>query len=234
MRPGGGEDAPHRRQAGPGAGDLLAVAGDDEEAVVDRQAQSERRRQVEGEDRDRGELAGEAEDEEGADDRQAADHQRQDRGDEAAEEQQREQEEQREGDQLGHFQVLLDLLVDLLLGDGEAADEDAGVGGEFVGDLGAGVLDLLVAGRLQRDGEVGGVAVVGDEGARVGVVVAADGGDVGAFARPGSRAPRPGPGSRARRPARLRPRRSPPASAGRRPGGRRAPCTVSVDGSSAP
>ena len=156
--PGGGEDASHRRQARPVLGDLLAVAGDDEEAVVDSQAQAERRGQVEGEDRDRGEFAGQAQDQEGADDRQAADHQRQHRGDEAAEEQQREQEEQREGEHLGHPQVLLDLFVHLLLGDREAADEDTRVGGELVGDFAAGVLHLLVAGRLQRDREVGRVA----------------------------------------------------------------------------
>ena len=37
---GGRQHAPHRRQARPVLGDLLAVAGDDEEAVVDRQARA--------------------------------------------------------------------------------------------------------------------------------------------------------------------------------------------------
>src|SRR5690606_3306897 len=102
---GGRQDPAHRRQPRAGLGDLLAVAGDDEEAVVDRQPEPERRGQVEREDRDRAEFAGQPQDEEGADDRQAADHQRQQRRDEAAEEQQREQEEQREGEQLGLFEV---------------------------------------------------------------------------------------------------------------------------------
>jgi len=172
--PGGGEHPSHRRQPRPALGDLLAVAGDDEEAVVDRQSQPQRRGQVEGEDRDRAEFAGEAEDEEGADDRQAADHQRQDRGDEAAEEQQREQEEQGEGEHLGHFQVLFDLLVDLLLGHGGAADDDPRPGGELLGDLGAGFLPGLVLGRLQGDDEVARPAVAGDEDGGAGVVVAAD------------------------------------------------------------
>ena len=68
------------------------------------------------------ELAATRSIEERADDRQAADEQRQRRGDEAAEEEQREQEEEREREQLGASQVRLDLLVDLLLGDGGAAD----------------------------------------------------------------------------------------------------------------
>ena len=68
------------------------------------------------------ELAGDPQHQEGADDRQAADQQRQQRGDEAAEEEQREQEEEREGEQLGRPQVVLDLLVDLLLGERAAAD----------------------------------------------------------------------------------------------------------------
>ncbi len=135
--PGRRHHPPHRLQPGSALGDLLAVAGDDEEAVVDRQPEPERRRQVEGEDRDRAEFAGDPQDQEGADDRQTADHQRQDRGDEAAEEEQREQEEQREGQHLGLSQVFLDLLVDLLLGDREAADDDPGVRAQLVGDLGA-------------------------------------------------------------------------------------------------
>ena len=85
------------RGPGPRAGDLLAVARDDEQAVVDRQPEPEAGDQVEGEDRDRAELAGDPQHQEGADDREAADQQRQQRGDEAAEEEQREQEQEREG-----------------------------------------------------------------------------------------------------------------------------------------
>ena len=169
---GGRQGAPHRGQAGTVLGDLLAVAGDDEEAVVDRQPEPEAGGQVEREDRDRADLAGDAQGEEGADDRQRADHQRQQRGDQASEEEQREQEEQREGQQLGHPQVLLDLLVDLLLRHRGTADRDPGAAGEPVIDRLGRVLPGLVLGRPQGDGEVGLAAVAGDEGARAGVVVA--------------------------------------------------------------
>ena len=97
----------------------------------------------------------------------AADQQRQERGDQAAEEEQREQEEEREGEHLGHPQVLLDLLVDLLLGERGAADRDAGLAGEVVRDRLGARPALLVVGRLERDREVGGVAVAGDEVAGV-------------------------------------------------------------------
>ena len=65
-----------------------------------------------------------------------------------------------------------DLVVDLFLGDRGAADRDPRVAGERVGDFAADVLGFLVAGGLQGDDEVGRVAVFGDEGARVRVVVA--------------------------------------------------------------
>ena len=55
-------------QPGPGARELLAVARDEQQAVVHRQAEPERRRDVEREDRDLGELAQHAQREEGADD----------------------------------------------------------------------------------------------------------------------------------------------------------------------
>ena len=133
---------------GAAAGDLLAVARDDEQAVVDREAEPEPGDEVEREDRDRGQLARDAEHQEGADDREAADEQRQQRGDEAAEEQQREQEEDREGEQLGGAQVALDLVVDLLLGDAPGRRRvTPGSSANSVGDPLGGVLRLAVVGR---------------------------------------------------------------------------------------
>ena len=56
-RPAGGPHGAHDGHAGlVPAGELLAVARDDEQAVVDRQAEAQRRRGVEGEDRHVGEL----------------------------------------------------------------------------------------------------------------------------------------------------------------------------------
>ena len=166
-------------RAGPRLRDLLAVARDDEQAVVDRQPQAESGGQVEGEDRDVDELVGDAQQQEGPDDRQAADHQRQQGGHPAAEEEQGQQEEDREGEQLGLPQVLLDLLVHLLLGESYAADLDAGLTRQVIGDCLGGVLLGLVVGRLQADREIGRVAVAGDEVAALGLEIAGHLRDVG-------------------------------------------------------
>ena len=197
--PGGLHRPPHRRQPRSRAGDLLAVARDHEQAVVDRQAEPEAGDQVEGEDRDRAHLAGDAQHQECADDRQPADQQRQQRGDQAAEEEQREQEEEREGEQLGLAQVGLDLLVDLGLGDRRAADADPGLvlerGGDPLGD----VLGLVVVGRLEPDREVGRVAVAGDERPRAGLGEAGDRGDARIAGDPAfDLLDSPGPGGRGR------------------------------------
>ncbi len=76
-----------------------------------------------GEDRDRGQFAGNPKHQDRPDDREAADQQRQRRRDETAEEEQREQEDDREGVQLRALQVRLDLVIDLLLGDSGSTDE---------------------------------------------------------------------------------------------------------------
>ena len=71
---------------------------------------------------------------------------------------------------------------------------------------------LLSSVGLQGDGEVGGAAVVGDEGGGVGVVVAGHRLDVGACRAPAlSSASTRARRRRRRRPARSRPRRAPPA-----------------------
>jgi hypothetical protein len=61
-----------------------------------------------------------------AEDRDDADEQRQQRRDQAAKDPQREQHEQREGQQLGPGEILGDRGPDLLAGDGDAAELDAG------------------------------------------------------------------------------------------------------------
>ena len=177
--PGGRHRPAHRREAGPGLRDLLAVARDDEQAVVDRQPEPEPGDQVEGEDRDRAELAGDPQHDQRADDREAADEQRQQRGDEAAEEEQREHEEDRKRVELGGAQVLFGLLVDLGLGDGGPARPDAGLAGERFDDLLGRILGLVVLGRLERDGEVGRIALPRDEVGGTGGQEARDLGDVG-------------------------------------------------------
>jgi len=96
----------------------------------------------------------------------------------ASEEDQRQQEEQRECEELGRPKVPLDLIVDLLLGDCRSADRDAGLVVERAGDPLGGVLERVVVRGLQRDGEVGRVAVSGDEVARSCGQEAGHGGDV--------------------------------------------------------
>ena len=83
------------------AGQLLAVAGDDEQAVVDRQAEAQRRRGVEREDRHVGELGEQLQHGERADDREDADGQRQQGGDDRAEHPDQQHERDRDGDHLG-------------------------------------------------------------------------------------------------------------------------------------
>ena len=104
--------------------------------------------------------------------------------DEAAEEEQREQEEQGEGEQLGHLQVLLDLLVHLLVGEREAADRNALLFGQLLADAVSGLLLVLVVGRGEADREVGRVAVAGDEVGGAGLGEADH-----AFGRPRRRGP---------------------------------------------
>ena len=175
---GGRHRALHRLHAGPTGRDLLAVARDDEQAVVDRQPEAEAGDQVEGEDRDVGELARDAQGDHRRDDREPADEQRQQRGDQAAEEEEGEEEEQREGVELGRAQVGLDLLVGLRLGQRRAAHGDPGLALERLGDPLRGVLGPLVVGRREGGRDVGGIAVVRDEVLRAVVQIARHARDV--------------------------------------------------------
>ena len=118
--PAGGPHRPLQRLGGVDPlGQLLAEARDDEQRVVDREAEPGAGDQVDGEHRHRLDLVHEPHPDEGGDDRRAAHQHREQGGDHAAEDDERQQEEQREGEHLGAREVLLDLLADL--GEGELA-----------------------------------------------------------------------------------------------------------------
>ena len=109
---------------------LLAPAGDDEERVVDREAEAEARHEVEREDRERMHLDRDPQPEERKPDRPRADEWREERGHEAAEDPEREQEHERERDQLGATQVALDRIRDLAGRDRTAAETHVRIAGE--------------------------------------------------------------------------------------------------------
>ena len=154
----------------PAGPQLLAVAGDDEQAVVDGQAEAERGGQVEGVDGDVGDLGQDPQHEQGADDGEAADGQREGPGDGAGEHQHQQEQGDRDGDGLGPGQVGLDLLADLAEDLGLAADLDAeggvvaGVGG---GEGGRPLVHvLLVAGDAAQHQGLAAVGALEGRGAR--------------------------------------------------------------------
>ena len=156
--PGGLHGAAVRLARRAAAADLLAVARDHQQRVVDREAEAEPGGDVEREERGVDEARHDPQHEERADDRDAADQQRDRGGDDAAEDEEEQQGQQREGDQLRLGQVLAGLVVGLVEAVREAALGDverAGVGQRldpFGGDP-AGVLDVVgreVAGDRQR------------------------------------------------------------------------------------
>ena len=104
---------------------LLAPAGDDEERVVDREAETEARDEVEREDRERMHLDRDPQPEEREPDCARADERRQERGHEAAEDPEREQQDERERDQLGAAEVALDRVRHLAGRDRAAAETHA-------------------------------------------------------------------------------------------------------------
>ena len=125
---------PHRRGERLGAvpvpGGLLTPSRDDEERVVDREAEAEARDEVEREDGKRMHLDGDPEPEEREGDRAGADERRQERGDEAAEHPERQQQDERERDQLGPTQIALDRRGHLARSDRAAAEPHLRIVGE--------------------------------------------------------------------------------------------------------
>jgi hypothetical protein len=128
---------------------LLPEAGDDEQAVVDGEAEAERRRDVDREDRHVGHLRDREEREEGPEHGQGPDEERQQGGHEGAEDEHQQHEGDRHGDRLRLRQVPLDGRADLPEHLGLAADLDADGAprrhtGERLADLGHDLLDRLV------------------------------------------------------------------------------------------
>jgi hypothetical protein len=149
--PGGAQCAFQGPRAVAVARDLLAIARQDEQRVVDRQTQPEPDREVQREDRQRRRLVEEPQAEKRGHDRQQADEQRQQRRDRAAEHEQREQEQQREGEHLGPREILGDLLADGGPGDGQAADLDTRLGAEPLVDAQACLLAVGAGAHEHRD-----------------------------------------------------------------------------------
>jgi len=143
--------------------DLLAVAVDDEQAVVNRQAEAQPGDHVHREDRHRRHIAREAKNQERPQDREAAHEERKERGDEAPEEDQRQGEQDRKREHLRGSKVAFDLLVDLPLDHRRSSHDRRAIGGQAPGDLARGVLPGLVRRCLQGDREIRGRSIARDE-----------------------------------------------------------------------
>ena len=199
--PGGLDHASVRLAAGAVARQLLAVAGDEQKAVVDRQPQSHRGGYVQGEDGGVDELRHHPQDEEGPADRDHSHQQGHRRRDDTAEDNQEQQGQQREGDQLGPDQVAANGVVDFIEARGEPADDDvvprrADPFDRFVGGVGEDlhVSTVEVAGQQER-AAVSGDQLWGAPGERVfhaddSVERAQHPGETSGFAAQGRRAQR--------------------------------------------
>ena len=175
--PGGGHGPPQRFAAGPHACELLPVPRDDEEAVVDREAEPEAGDEVCREDGQRREGVDDPQAEEGREDRHEPADRRESRRNQAAEDEQRQHEEERKREELRAHEILLDLGGHLLVRDQPAAELDTGLMTERALDpLGH---PSLLCGRdwLQRGGHVGRAPVARYERRAVRVVEADDVGD---------------------------------------------------------
>ena len=120
--PGRLEGRAQRLDPGTVPDELLPVARDEQQAVVDREAETCARDEVEREDRDRGHVVDHSDQCQRDHDREAAGNQRQRSGDDAAKHPQSEQEEQWERDQLRAQEVVLRLGAHLLVRDGGSSD----------------------------------------------------------------------------------------------------------------
>ena len=175
---GGLERPADRRGRRASLGELLPVARNHEQRVVDRQPEPEPGREIEREDGHVRHLVRDLQGEERADDREAADHERQQGRDRAAEEQQRQQEQEGEREELGAAQVVLDLVVHLGLRVRRPADLHGAVV-EAAGEALCGVLQLVVGEVLELAAHILRATVAGDQvgaAARVGGGHAAYGG----------------------------------------------------------
>ena len=166
-------------------GPFFAESGDDEQAVVDRQAQPQDRRQIQRIVRHRGEIGEQGEQADRADDRTNPNDEREPGGDKAAEHQHEQQKNHRYRDQLARREVIGELFGDIDIADGlpaqlefqraaarsaEGVDQMRGhlIGGSFIAfdvrhDQGAG--SVAAAQRLRLAG-----APVGHDGIDTGRV----------------------------------------------------------------
>ena len=171
----------HHRAAGGGGrrldrgrevagGPLLAEPGHQQQGVVDGQAEAEHGDHVDRVDRHLGDRADPQQGEQGPGHPDQGDQHGQAGGDDAAEDHQQQHQHHRHGQQLGPGQVGPDLVLELLVLEGPAADHDAR--GVQPAQLGLGRLKGLVepvlveaGGELDRDQD--GPAVAGDQLGRV-------------------------------------------------------------------
>jgi hypothetical protein len=127
-----------------GSRTFLAIAREEEQAPVDREADRQTGDEVERVDRERRHGRELAQEEEADEDRDHAGQRREQARDEPAEDEEREQHDQRHSQQLGASQVVLDRMGDLVVGDGAAAERHARVAGEGSEQATAGLLLCLV------------------------------------------------------------------------------------------
>jgi hypothetical protein len=187
---------PHARQ-------LLPVARDDEEAVVDREAEPERDHDVEREhvDVEPGDGVDPAQREERAEDGEDADEERQERGDDAPEDEDREDEEDREPEPLRLLQVALHLLAKLREGRRRRPERDPRLILELVAQAVGDLLAVVLAEVFEEPEDVGRAPVAGDEvlAAEPGVVGRLDPRELALLAHRGHDAPDVAPDLRRRR-----------------------------------
>jgi len=107
------------------ARELLAVAVEHEQAVVDPQTEAHAADEVQREHRDRRELVDQSQPQKREHDRKAADQQRQQRRDQTSEEPERQQQQKRKGEQLGAREVAGRAFVEFLVGERVAAETHA-------------------------------------------------------------------------------------------------------------
>ena len=143
-------------------GALLAVAGEQEQAPVDRETERKAGDEVERVDRERGKRRELSQQEEADEHGDPARERRQQARDEAAEEEEGEQDDQRHRDELGAAKVALDRRRELVIRDRIAAERHPRIAGEGCEETLAGVLLLLVIERSQGGDHVGRAAVGGD------------------------------------------------------------------------
>jgi hypothetical protein len=190
-RSSGGADGVPRGLLGRVAkAELLAVAVDHDERVVDGHAQPEQGDRVDRERRHRGDRLDRARRGQRAQYRYDPDEQRHQRRDHAAEDDGEQHEHHGEGEHLAARHVALGHVI----ARGLNRDVPAGLRrqsrcGQVLLDCVEGGAALAVVGGLELDGEVGGVAAGGHEPLVRAVVVAGDGGDRRRGAQPGLDSP---------------------------------------------